>query len=45
VLNISKRTLQAYRAKGIIPCSMIGGKYYFRESDVSDILKNGYNKS
>lgn len=44
VLNLSKRTLQTYRVKGIIPSSMIGGKYYFRESDIGDILNNGLNK-
>ncbi|MCD8102212.1 MAG: helix-turn-helix domain-containing protein [Alistipes sp.] len=41
VLKLTKRTLQAYRAKGIIPFSTLGGKVYFRQSDIVDILKNG----
>jgi excisionase family DNA binding protein len=38
-LSISKRTLQGLRARGAIPFSMIGGKVYFREADVAEILK------
>lgn len=37
-LNISKRTLQSYREYGIIPCSFIGGKYMYKESDLAKIL-------
>ena len=35
VLNISKRSLQSYREHGIIPCSFIGGKYMYKESDLA----------
>ena len=38
VLNISKRSLQSYREYGIIPCSFIGGKYVYKESDLARIL-------
>jgi DNA-binding transcriptional MerR regulator len=44
-LNLSKRALQGYRVKGIIPSSMIGGKVYFRESDVAELLQNGLTKA
>ncbi len=37
-LNISKRTLQSYREYGIIPCSFIGGKYMYKESDLVRVL-------
>lgn len=37
-LNISKRSLQSYREYGIIPCSFIGGKYVYKESDLVRIL-------
>ena len=37
-LNISKRSLQSYREYGIIPCSFIGGKYMYKESDLVRIL-------
>jgi DNA-binding transcriptional MerR regulator len=40
-LNLSKRALQSYRVRGIIPSSMIGGKVYFREADVAEWLQNG----
>ena len=33
-LNISKRTLQRYREYGIIPCTFIGGKKMYKESDM-----------
>jgi DNA-binding transcriptional MerR regulator len=43
-LDLSKRALQSYRVRGIIPSSMIGGKVYFREADVAELLKNGLTK-
>ena len=42
-LKISKRTLQFYRDKGILPYSQIGGKIYFRASDIEEHLKRHYN--
>lgn len=38
-LGISKRTLQTYRDTGKIPFSMIGHKCYYKESDITEILK------
>jgi hypothetical protein len=38
-LDLSKRALQGYRVRGIIPSSMIGGKVYFRESDIAEWLQ------
>jgi DNA-binding transcriptional MerR regulator len=40
-LNISKRALQSYRVRGIIPSSMLGGKVYFREADIAEWLQKG----
>lgn len=39
-LNITKRTLQSYREKGIIPYSRVGGKYFYKESDVAAYLQS-----
>ena len=38
LLNISKRTLSHYRESGLIPYSKMGGKVYYRLSDVEDFL-------
>ena len=35
-LGISKRCLQAHRNRGLIPCSHIGGKYFYREADIQN---------
>jgi DNA-binding transcriptional MerR regulator len=43
-LNLSKRALQNYRGRGIIPSSMLGGKVYFRESDIDELMKSGLTK-
>lgn len=34
-LNITKRTLQSYRDWGAIPCSRLGGKFYYRRRDLA----------
>ena len=39
VLNITKRTLQSYRDKGILPYTRIGGKFFYRERDLVDYLE------
>ena len=41
VLNITKRTLQSYRDKGILPYTRIGGKFFYRERDLADYLERG----
>ncbi|WP_302949418.1 helix-turn-helix domain-containing protein [Alistipes indistinctus] len=38
-LDITKRTLQSYREKGLLPFSRIGGKYFYRLSDVEAFLE------
>jgi hypothetical protein len=45
LLKISKRTLQSYRDKQILPFSQIGGKIYFRAIDIEEHLKRHYNKA
>ena len=40
-LNISPRTLQYYRNKGIIPYSFIGNKIYYEAPTIASILSPG----
>ena len=44
-LGISKRCLQAYRDRGLVPCSHIGGKYFYRETDIQQIQEEGLIKN
>ncbi|KAA5421686.1 helix-turn-helix domain-containing protein [Bacteroides cellulosilyticus] len=44
VLKISKRCLQNYRDNGLIPYSNIGGKFFYRETDIQEILSEGLVK-
>lgn len=44
-LNISKRALQTYRDKGMIPYSNIGGKFFYKETDIRQILEEGLIKN
>ena len=37
-LGISKRCLQNYRDNGLVPYSNIGGKFFYRETDIQEIL-------
>ena len=39
LLNISKRTLQTYRAKGILGATQINRKTYFRLSEVELLMQ------
>ena len=45
MLKISRRSLQDYRNEGRIPYIQLGGKILYRESDIEQILKNGYRKA
>ena len=45
LLKISKRTLQSYRDNGILPFSQVGGKIYFRASDIEAHLRRHYIKA
>ena len=40
-LGISKRCLQNYRDNGLVPYSNIGGKFFYRETDIQEILESG----
>jgi hypothetical protein len=39
LLGITKRTLQRYRQKGIVPYYMMSGKPYYKPSEVRECLK------
>lgn len=39
LLNISKRTLQTYRAKGILAATRINRKNYFKLADVKKLMQ------
>ncbi|WP_288489718.1 helix-turn-helix domain-containing protein [Alistipes finegoldii] len=38
-LRISKRTLQSYRDRRVLPYSNVGGKFFYREADVTGFLR------
>lgn len=44
-LNISRRTLQTYRDKGILPYILLSGKVLYKESDVENLLEKNYLKA
>ncbi len=39
-LNISMRTLQSYRDRGLIGFSQIGQKIYYRSEDIENFINN-----
>jgi DNA-binding transcriptional MerR regulator len=41
-LGISKRTLQNYRDRGILPYSVVGGKFFYSIRDIEDLMANNY---
>lgn len=43
-MKISKRTLQALRDSGTLPFSRINGKFYYKVSDLENLLHNNYSK-
>lgn len=45
LMKISKRTAQSWRDEGKISFSQIGGKIYYKMSDVEKLLNENYNKS
>jgi excisionase family DNA binding protein len=45
LLLISKRTLQSYRDRGILPFAQIGRKIYYKSEDLDDYLNQHYIKS
>lgn len=44
-LKVSRRTLLQYRNEGRIPYILLGGKVLYKESDIVQILQEGYRKS
>ena len=42
MLNISKRTLQSLRSSGVLPYSRLNGKYYYKVTDLNQILNRNY---
>ena len=45
LLMISKRTLQSYRDRGILPFAQIGRKIYYKTSDIDDYLDQHYMRA
>ncbi len=43
ILKTSPRTLQNFRDNGVLPFSKIGGKIYYKASDVEQLLKDNYH--
>lgn len=44
LLQVSKRTLQSYRDNSILPYSQIGRKYYYRVSDIENLINQSQIK-
>ncbi len=44
-LHISRRSLQDYRNEGRIPYYQLGGKILYRESDIQQVLDDGYREA
>ncbi|MDM1298196.1 helix-turn-helix domain-containing protein [Empedobacter falsenii] len=44
ILHISKRTLQQYRVDGLIPFIKLEQKILFRESDITKVLEDNYQR-
>lgn len=42
ILNISKSTLQKMRDEGLIGFSQVQGKFYYRQSDINEMLEKHY---
>jgi len=41
MMNITKRTLQTYKDKGLLPYSKLNRKNYYKRSDVQALLEAG----
>ena len=44
-LMVSRRTLQDYRNRGVIPYCQLGGKILYRESDIEKMVDDGYREA
>ncbi|MEI6766893.1 MAG: helix-turn-helix domain-containing protein [Bacteroidota bacterium] len=45
LLKISKRTLQNYRDKKVLSFSQIGGKIFFKASDIQSLMEKHYQSA
>lgn len=45
LMNISKRTAQAWRDEGIISFSQVGSKIYYRMSDIQKLLDSNHRSA
>jgi hypothetical protein len=43
LLHVSKRTLNNYRVSGLIPFTKLGGRVYYRITDINEYLTNNLN--
>ena len=43
-LGISKRTLQTYRDNGVLPYSVVIGKFFYSSKDIDDLMRDNYVK-
>lgn len=43
VLRISKKTLQVYREKGLLPFTRIKNKFFYKPEDVQSLLESSYH--
>ncbi len=44
LLGIQRRALQNLRDKGILPFSQVGGKFYYKVSDIRNLLESNYTR-
>jgi hypothetical protein len=44
-LKVTPRTLQNYRNHGILPYTQIGGKIFYRQSDVFKVLEENMSST
>ena len=42
MMNISKRTAQEWRNRGLISYSMVGNKIFYKTTDINEMLKKNY---
>ena len=43
-LGISKRTLQNYRDNGVLPYSVVIGKFFYSSRDIEELMRDNYVK-
>lgn len=45
ILHMSQRTLQTLRDNGTLPYSRINGKFYYKVTDIHELLESNYTRS